>query len=145
MSVSPRHPAAKNPAISKQMSRMPRENSKPELNLRRALHKRGLRYRIHSQLPGRPDISFGRARLAIFVDGCFWHACPEHGVLPKNNREWWRQKLESNVTRDRRKDQELAELGWTSLHIWEHTPPEQAADLVQQTRRRLLSEGEKSS
>jgi DNA mismatch endonuclease (patch repair protein) len=68
--------------------------------------------------------------LAIFVDGCFWHSCPEHGVLPKNNGEWWRAKLVGNVERDRRKDRELEELGWTSLHFWEHQPVDLISSMV---------------
>lgn len=117
--------------VSRQMSRMPRGNTGPELALRSELHRRGLRFRVHAPLPGRPDIAFSKARLAVFVDGCFWHGCPDHGVLPKSNREWWRAKLTRNVERDREKDQALLELGWTPLHVWEHEPPETAADRVE--------------
>ena len=60
----------------------------------------------------------------MFVDGCFWHGCPDHGVLPKNNREWWREKLETNRQRDERKDAALADLGWLPIHFWEHEPLE---------------------
>lgn len=137
-----KRPPASSLAVSKQMSRMPRVNSEPELRLRRALHARGLRYRIHARLPGRPDIAFTRARLAVFVDGCFWHSCPEHGVLPKSNQDWWREKLETNVQRDRRKDEELQGLGWTPLHIWEHQSSEQAADIVQRLRSSILGEAD---
>ena len=116
---------------------MPRANTKPELQLRAALHARGMRYRIHIRdLPGRPDIAFSRARLAVFVDGCFWHGCPEHGVPPKNNAEWWAAKLAANVERDRRKDEELRELGWEVIHIWEHVLASDAADLVESAWRR---------
>jgi DNA mismatch endonuclease (patch repair protein) len=104
---------------------MPRESTKPEVALRRALHARGFRFRLHRRdLPGTPDIVFPRQRLAVFVDGCFWHGCAEHGVLPKNNREWWRAKLAANVERDARKDAALVAMGWTPLHLWEHTPLE---------------------
>lgn len=90
-----------------------------------------MRYRVNlAGVPGRPDIAFTRARLAIFVDGCFWHRCPEHGTVPRNNREWWVAKLDRNVARDRSKDAALAELGWAALHVWEHEPPEAAADRV---------------
>jgi DNA mismatch endonuclease (patch repair protein) len=110
---------------------MPRHSTQPELALRRALHAAGLRFRVNRKdLPGQPDLVLSRARLAIFVDGCFWHSCPEHGVLPKNNGEWWRAKLASNVERDRRKDRELEELGWTSLHFWEHQPVDHVSSMV---------------
>lgn len=117
--------------VSRQMSRMPRRDTGPELLLRRALHARGMRFRTHLKLPGRPDIVLTRARLAVFVDGCFWHACPEHGNLPKNNREWWREKLTANVTRDCAKDEALRQLGWEPLHIWEHVPPDEGAAVVE--------------
>ncbi|MFP4554852.1 MAG: very short patch repair endonuclease [Actinomycetota bacterium] len=120
-------------AISHQMSRMPRGSTKPEVALRRELHARGVRFRLHRRdLPGTPDLVLVRPRVAVFVDGCFWHSCPEHGTLPKNNREWWRQKLSGNIERDRRKDAELLELGWTPLHIWEHEPVDQAADRLEE-------------
>lgn len=119
-------------AVSRQMARMPRRDTKPEKRLRSELHRRGLRFRVDfSALPGRPDIAFPRARLAIFVDGCFWHACPDHGVLPKANREWWRQKLDRNVERDREKDAALARLGWRSVHVWEHEPVDAAASRIE--------------
>lgn len=113
------------------MSRMPRRNTGPEVALRRELHRRGLRFRLHAALPGRPDIAFTKARLAVFVDGCFWHACPEHGTLPKNNREWWTSKLAANEARDRDKDTQLVHLGWTVLHVWEHEAVDGAATRVE--------------
>jgi DNA mismatch endonuclease (patch repair protein) len=113
------------------MSRMPRSSTKPELALRRALHARGLRFRLHRRdLPGTPDVVFTRARIAVFVDGCFWHACLEHCVAPKNNREWWQAKLAANIERDRRKDAELQQLGWLPIHLWEHTPVEEMVEVV---------------
>ena len=99
---------------------MPRVDTKPELALRRELHSRGLRFRLHAPLPGRPDIALTRARIAIFVDGCFWHVCPEHFTAPKNNRDWWKAKLDANVARDRRSDASLEALGWAVVHVWEH-------------------------
>lgn len=116
---------------------MPRRDTGPELSLRRLLHARGLRYRVHPSLPGRPDIALTGVRLAVFVDGCFWHSCPTHGTLPRNNREWWQDKLAANVERDRRKDAELQALGWTVLHVWEHEPATDAADRVQALRASL--------
>jgi len=102
------------------------------MRLRRALHASGMRFTVkRANLPGTPDIVFSRARLAVFVDGCFWHACPVHGVLPKNNREWWAQKLATNVERDRRKDAALAALGWLPVHLWEHEPVEEMVTRVE--------------
>ena len=103
-----------------------------ELELRRLLHSRGLRYRVDYSIKGvtraRPDIAFPRQKVAVFVDGCFWHSCPEHGTLPKANREWWRAKLADNADRDRRHDQELESAGWTVLRFWEHeASPDDAA------------------
>jgi DNA mismatch endonuclease (patch repair protein) len=122
-------PQPKDAGVSERMSRMPRASTKLELTLRRALHARGLRFRIQRRdLPGTPDLVFSRARIAVFVDGCFWHSCPDHGTLPKNNREWWQQKLAKNVERDARKDDDLRALGWTPLHFWEHTPVDHMAD-----------------
>jgi DNA mismatch endonuclease (patch repair protein) len=114
------------------MTRMPRRSTGPELAIRRELHRRGLRFRVdHAGLPGRPDIVFTRARLAVFVDGCYWHRCPQHGTLPRNNADWWLAKLDRNVARDRAEDAALAELGWTVAHVWEHEPPIAAADRVE--------------
>ncbi|WP_231931127.1 very short patch repair endonuclease [Micromonospora coriariae] len=133
-----RRPAPLSEAVSNQMKRMRRASTKPELLIRRELHRRGLRFRInHPVLPGRPDIAFTRARLAVFVDGCFWHQCPKHGVMPKNNREWWQAKLRRNVERDREKDAALTALGWQVRHFWEHEDPVAVADEVEQTWRHL--------
>ena len=74
---------------------------------------------------------FTRAKIAVFVDGCFWHGCAEHGALPKNNREWWRAKIDGNVHRDRTKDEALDLLGWDVLHVWEHENPKEAADRIE--------------
>lgn len=119
------------PTVSRQMSRMPRERTGPEMRLRRELHRRGMRFRVNLRdLPGRPDIAFTRLRLAVFVDGCFWHLCPLHSTMPKNNAAWWREKLLRNVERDREKDLLLTKRGWTVLHIWEHVDTAEAADRV---------------
>jgi DNA mismatch endonuclease (patch repair protein) len=76
------------------------------------------------------DIVFGPARIAVFVDGCFWHRCPVHSTSPKANGDWWRAKLDANVERDRRADAVLRMRGWTVIRVWEHEPPEEAADRV---------------
>ncbi|TWJ30945.1 T/G mismatch-specific endonuclease [Micromonospora sagamiensis] len=127
-------------ATSVRMSRQPRSSTKPELALRRELHRRGLRFRVnHPGLPGRPDLAFTRAKVAVFVDGCFWHRCPQHGTMPRNNRDWWQAKLDRNVARDRAKDAALAERGWVVLHVWEHEATDAAADRVQAEWRRRVT------
>ena len=128
-----RAPVPLSAAVSAQMQRMPRSSTGPEILIRRELHRRGLRFRVnHRQLPGRPDIAFTAARIAVFVDGCFWHSCPDHGIFPKNNRDWWQEKLARNVERDREKDTQLEKMGWTVVHVWEHEPPSAAADTIEQ-------------
>lgn len=110
------------------MQRQASRDTGPEMALRRALHALGLRYRLHHPgLPGRPDVALPAARLAVFVDGCFWHSCPEHGRTPRNNGGWWAAKLAANVERDRRKDAALAAAGWLPVHVWEHEEPGAAA------------------
>lgn len=124
------------------MRRMPRRDTGPELYLRRELHRRGLRFRVnYPGLPGKPDIALTRAKIAVFVDGCFWHACPVHGSLPRNNREWWEAKLARNVERDREKDSALEELGWTPIHYWEHDDVDEVADEIEWLRDSVLAEG----
>lgn len=117
------------------MARVARRDTRPELAIRRELHARGLRYRVDvspvPSLRGRADILFRPARVAVYVDGCFWHSCPEHGVLPKGNREWWRDKLAATVRRDRNTDSTLAELGWRVVRVWEHEDPVAAADRIE--------------
>lgn len=117
-----------NDTVRRQMQSMPRKDTGVELALRRALHRLGLRYRVHlKSLPGTPDIALTKARIAVFVDGCFWHSCPQHGTAPRNNASWWASKLHGNVERDRRKDKELLALGWVPIHVWEHEDPTEAA------------------
>jgi DNA mismatch endonuclease (patch repair protein) len=89
--------------------------------LRSALHARGFRFRLHRRdLPGSPDIIFVSQKVAIFVDGCFWHGCPEHGVKPKTNDRFWAEKIKENQERDRKATKELRRLGWYVLRVWEH-------------------------
>jgi DNA mismatch endonuclease (patch repair protein) len=109
--------------------------------VRRELHRRGLRFRVnYGGLPGRPDVVFTRVRLAVFVDGCFWHMCPQHVVMPKNNAAWWREKLLRNVERDREADAVLAGMGWEVLHAWEHEDPIAVADRIEERWRALRSQ-----
>jgi len=111
-----------------------RRDTKPEVTLRSELWRRGLRYRVDVGVTGRRrkvDIAFTRAKVAVFVDGCFWHHCPEHGTLPKANRAWWTEKLESNKSRDRDTDAKLDAAGWLVIRVWEHEEPATAADRVE--------------
>lgn len=103
------------------MARVRTRNTTPEVMFRRALWARGWRYSLHPRLPGKPDFVFVRERVAVFVDGCFWHSCPQHGTLPRSNRWFWRRKLNVNVSRDRRVDDQLAAIGWHVIRVWEHS------------------------
>lgn len=111
-----------------------RRDTAPELRLRRELHSRGLRYRVDHRIPiprRRGDIVFPRERVAVFVDGCYWHACPEHATAPRHNATWWKTKLDANVQRDRDTDDRLLAEGWMSVRVWEHEDPTKAADRIE--------------
>ena len=122
------------PTVARNMSRLGRKDTGPELAIRRELHRRGLRYRVFYPVPGLArrtiDIAFTRWRLAVFVDGCFWHGCPQHFNMPKNNQEWWEAKIAGNVARDADTDAHLRDAGWEVLRLWEHEPPMQAAEAI---------------
>lgn len=117
------------------MSRAARRDTAPELALRRELHRRGRRFRVVFRVPGNNrrtiDIAFPRLRLAVFVDGCFWHGCPSHGRLPHHNSAWWTTKLSANEARDRDTDSHLVAQGWCVLRFWEHVQPSVAASRVE--------------
>jgi DNA mismatch endonuclease (patch repair protein) len=126
------------------MQRQSRRDTVPELLLRRAVWRRGLRYRVDvSPIHGtrrRADLVFPRAKVAVYVDGCFWHCCPQHATTPKANRGWWVEKLHANVARDRDTDRRLHEAGWTAVRIWEHEDTEAAAKRVERVVREHLAE-----
>jgi DNA mismatch endonuclease (patch repair protein) len=88
--------------------------------LRRALWHRGVRYRLHTKLPGTPDVAVPHAKLAIFVDACFWHGCPDHYTAPVRNSDYWQSKIARNRARDLRVDSQLHEGGWAVVRVWEH-------------------------
>jgi DNA mismatch endonuclease, patch repair protein len=116
------------------MSRQATRDTEPELALRRRLHAAGYRFRVDlAPLPGlrrRADVVFTRRKVAVFVDGCFWHSCPEHGTMPTANREWWQQKLVRTVERDAETNRLFASAGWTVVRVWEHEDPRTATERV---------------
>lgn len=113
------------------MSAQARENTKPELAVRRALFARGLRFRLHPRIGRcRPDVVLSKAKIAIFVMGDFWHGCPTHGTAPKSNSTWWAEKLATNRARDERQRAELEEIGWHVEWVWECEDPMVAAERI---------------
>lgn len=112
----------------------------PELALRSELHRRGLRFRVCSPpikgVRRSADVVFRRQRIAVFLDGCFWHGCPTHYIAPKQNDDYWSSKLRTNQTRDADTDHRLREAGWSVVRIWEHVPVPDAADQVEAVVRR---------
>ncbi|KGM03841.1 very short patch repair endonuclease [Cellulomonas cellasea] len=123
-----------NAATSSRMARVRNRDTAAELAVRRELHKRGRRYFVQrAVLPGRRrvDVVFPGPKIAVFIDGCFWHSCPQHATRPKANAEWWAEKLARNVARDRQSDADLAAAGWQVMRIWEHVPASAAADMIE--------------
>ena len=120
--------------VRRRMQRQGRRDTRPELAIRRSLHALGYRFRVdYRPEPGlrcRGDIVFTKRKLVVFVDGCFWHGCPEHATAPKNNAEWWRAKLDANIARDRRTERALANRGWMVIRVWEHTPAAQGVEQI---------------
>lgn len=104
--------------------------------MRRLLHAHGLRFRVDYPIVAaertiRVDVAFPRQKLAVFIDGCFWHGCPEHGTMPKHNRDYWEQKIKRNQVRDSRQTRLIEGSGWTVLRYWTHSRPEDVANAVQ--------------
>ncbi|MFB9927479.1 very short patch repair endonuclease [Amycolatopsis halotolerans] len=124
-------------AVSARMSKQKSRNTGIEMALRKILHAAGFRYRVHRRpvkgVRREADLVFGPSRVAVFVDGCFWHGCPEHGTWPKNNADYWRTKIETNRRRDANTDALLLEAGWLSVRIWEHEASDVAASRVIET------------
>ena len=116
------------------MSVARRQDTKPEIDVRRILHARGLRYRIAYPVPGVArrsiDIAFTRAKVAVFLDGCFWHGCPVHATWPQANADWWDIKLKRNVARDAETVHILEAAGWRVLRFWEHEAADAVADRI---------------
>lgn len=114
-----------------------KRDTRPELAVRSELHRRGLRYRIDQKplkgLRCKADIVFRRQKVAVFVDGCFWHGCPDHGTSPKTNAAYWSAKIGRNMERDRLNDAALSKAGWAVVRVWEHEMPADAAEGIART------------
>lgn len=127
-------PTPTSPDVSARMARHPRRDTLPELAVRRLLHRRGLRYRVDIRpdpaIPRRGDVVFSRARVVVFIDGCYWHGCPDHCRVSGLNAAWWRQKIATTSQRDAHTDLLLQEKGWKVLRFWEHQEPATCADAI---------------
>lgn len=138
---SPMSSWASTEGVRRSMKANRRCDTGPEVRLRSLLYSHGHRFRKDyrldlDRLRVRIDVAFPGAKVAAFVDGCFWHRCPQHGSDPRRNGDFWRRKLDANVERDHRVDAALAAAGWTVVRVWEHEPPQAAADRVIVTLRR---------
>lgn len=124
------------------MSRIRGKDTKPEILLRKAVWSMGLRYRLKPRMTGNPDFYFPKPKVAVFVDGCFWHGCPEHWTKPKKNVGFWETKIQKNTARDRLVNDELNRHGWTVIRVWEHeikSDTKQVAERVVSLVRSLLA------
>jgi DNA mismatch endonuclease (patch repair protein) len=138
-------PPASSPAVSAVMRGNRGRDTKPETALRSELHRRGLRFRKHVRLAGAvPDVAFPRCRVAVFVDGCFWHGCPEHFRPAIRNTEYWSTKISRNRARDERVNRALEEAGWTVIRVWEHEDVSEAAQLIDAVVRHTRSQPEET-
>jgi DNA mismatch endonuclease (patch repair protein) len=125
-------------------------DTSPELALRSAAHRLGMRYRVSvrplKDLRRTADLVFTKAKVAVFLDGCFWHGCPEHHTVAATNAAYWAEKVDANRARDRDTDRRLGEAGWTSIRVWEHEDPTEAAKRIQAAvRAGLCGSGANSS
>lgn len=136
-------------STSSRMARVRQSGTKAELELRRQLFHLGMRYRVNYEVLKKPrrvaDVAFPGLKVAVFVDGCFWHGCPEHASWPKHNADFWRQKIESNRSRDTDTNVRLGEQGWTVIRIWEHELPLVAAKKIYNVVSKARAEAASSS
>lgn len=121
--------------MSRRMGVVKKRDNAPEMAVRRLLHGAGLRYRVAWPVPGQRrrtiDIAFTRARVAVFIDGCFWHGCPVHATSPKANATWWAEKIATNRARDADVTAQLEQMGWTVIRFWEHELPDEVVARIQ--------------
>jgi DNA mismatch endonuclease (patch repair protein) len=141
LNATSRKPPASTPGTQKSMRANRRTGTKPELALRKELHCRGLRFRkdFPIRLDGawaRPDIVFTRAKVAVFLDGCWWHGCSEHGMRPRRNAAFWNDKIDETIRRDHRVTAALTDAGWIVIRVWEHEPIADAAKRIERAVRR---------
>lgn len=129
------YPTPSSPAATAVMRGNRRVDTRPEVAVRSGLHRRGLRFRkdcpirVDGRLT-RPDIAFTRMRVAVFIDGCFWHRCPAHGNTPKSNTDYWSAKLDRNAERDRAVSKALTGAGWRVIRAWEHEPTDEVVERI---------------
>lgn len=127
-------PLASSETARKRMQSTPQRDTPAELRIRKLLHAMGLRYSVDAKpledSPRRADVVFRRAKVAVFVDGCFWHGCPEHGTWPKANEQFWRAKILANIERDSNTNDRLRHRGWLVIRVWEHEDPSAAATRI---------------
>ena len=131
------YPRPLDEAVSYRMRQNKKRDTRPEMALRSELHGRGARFRVNLRVHAdgisvRPDVVFTRKKVAVFVDGCFWHGCPQHGNMPRRNADYWRQKLERNARRDALVTESLSADAWRVVRVWEQEPVSNAADVVMQ-------------
>lgn len=139
-----RRPRASSADALQRMRAAKQRDTGPELAIRKLVHAAGLRYyvdrRPDADVNRRADLVFPRSKVAVFIDGCFWHSCPKHGTFPKANAHWWREKLARNRERDRETNEHLIAAGWRVIRIWEHERASAAANrIIVAVRRRQLS------
>jgi DNA mismatch endonuclease, patch repair protein len=128
-------PEASSPAARKRMRATRQRDTAAEMAVRSLLHAAGLRYRVDAApvagVRRRADIVFPSQKVAVYIDGCFWHACPQHGTMPKSNKSFWQEKLRSNQARDQDTNERLQAAGWVVLRFWEHEDPTNVAQEIQ--------------
>lgn len=137
-------PAPSSDSALKRMKAAKPRDTAPEKALRSALHKKGLRFRVDEktirELNRKADIVFRSAKVAVFVDGCFWHGCPIHGTKAKSNAEFWENKIRQNKERDADTNKRLNKIGWKVIRVWEHEDPEKISDKIYRIVRQRQSE-----
>ena len=135
---------ASSPGNRKSMQGNRGRDTKPEMAVRSAVHRRGIRFRVSArpqrEFPRTADLVLRKSRIAVFVDGCYWHGCPDHRTQPATNVEYWANKIARNIERDGETTDYLEQAGWTVLRFWEHEDPETVADCVQNSVRAALAE-----